>query len=284
MTKENRIVRIAGTQPGPTAPTTGWKTINHFSLDQRAFGGIAILNIGPRYDPNTLAGQLRILYVNQGGEIRHLNSLKDVFYAGTTGFKAAPGSDLSLGVKRDATGQTTDISLTYVDAKGGLKEILVDEKNNRNEYKAGKTFSRFHVLTFLYLLLFCKWTALADASIRQSGRTVDPYFPTTFAGHFTSVYGGPPPISRVYTLNPNAPGERRAGLGEEYTQSWWQTADDKFYYPEHTGASVAAVSWADKEVRVIYKSKASNRKLVEVGLSDQGPGAGVKWFGRGFFN
>ena len=96
------------------------------------------LNIGPRYDPKTLAGQIRVLFVDTNGDIRHLNTLEDKWYIGSTGFKAVLGSDVTINAIRDPTsGQVTDISVIYLGAKEGLKEFVCDEKNKRNEYAPG---------------------------------------------------------------------------------------------------------------------------------------------------
>ena len=111
-------------------------------------GGLAAINIGPRYDPKTLAGQIRILFVGDGGKIHHLNTLDGKWYIGFTGFTAVPGSDIAINAIRDPkTGQVTDISVIYVDPKEGLKEFVCDEKNNRNQYFPGES-------PFLPFLLF----------------------------------------------------------------------------------------------------------------------------------
>ena len=76
---------------------------------------------------------------------------------------------------------------------------------------------------------------------------------------------------RAYYLSSEAPMERFALPNNSYTEEWWPTTShDK---PDVPGGAVAAVSWGDKEVRVIYGSHGT---LQEVGLSSDP----LKWWPR----
>lgn len=65
--------------------------------------------------------------------------------------------------------------------------------------------------------------------------------------------------------------ERFAYNDTQYTQEWWQTAQHN--KPDVPGGAIAAVSWNDTEVRVIYGSHGT---LQEVGLSSKP----LKWWPR----
>ena len=141
------LVELAGKSENATATTT-WNV--KIVIGGQYPAGLVAINIGPSYDPATLAGQIRVFFVNDKGEVQVLNTLNDKWYINFSKFTAVPGSDVALNAIRDnSTGQVTDLSVIYVDPKEGLKEFVCDEKNNRNQYFPGEPDPSLSLIAFI---------------------------------------------------------------------------------------------------------------------------------------
>ncbi|KAL8711172.1 MAG: hypothetical protein Q9220_004317 [cf. Caloplaca sp. 1 TL-2023] len=151
----------------------------------------------------------------------------------STGLTVYSTTDLSAWAIADDNGKTYAWYVLCVDTNGALVEYVWNE---------------------------------AQGDKYLPGRTVDPMFNSTQPNAaFDNAFGVTGKIARAYYLSSQGSMERLADPDVPWTDNWWHTYDSK--QPDTPGGAIAALSWANEEVRMYYMSGGG---ILEVGMSHDG--------------